>query len=368
MASIAISFLVMIIAISVSSGFRREIRAGISTISGDIQLIPLDQNFLTEDQPIDRSVPWLTAVQEVDGVRETVPAVYRPGIIKHGDRIHGVLFKGVPGGGDSLGVSVPSRLAGLLGVEPGDPLLTYFIGEKVKVRRFRVQSVYQSVLSSDDNLVVFAGLEDMQRLNGWDSTQVSALELLVEERCRDNAVLTALTADVGTRLIQHTPEDAEGVLAVSVLSKYPQIFSWLDLIDTNVLFILLLMTVVAGFNMISGLLILLFRNISTIGTLKSMGMTDRHISEVFLRVAAVLVGKGMLIGNALAGLFCLIQGKTHLIHLDPENYFLSFVPVHLPLPTLLAVDLGAFLAIMLLLLIPCLFVSRVDPAKTVRSQ
>ena len=153
-----------------------------------------------------------------------------------------------------------------------------------------------------------------------------------------------------------------------MIRKYPALFSWLDLIDFNVLLILTLMTIVAGFNMISSLLILLFRHVSTIGTLKSMGMTDRDISSVFLRVSSNLVLKGMAIGNAAALLFCLIQGTTHVLKLDPANYFVSFVPVSVNLPMILLADALAYGIIMLLLLIPCLFISKVDPARTVRAQ
>lgn len=128
------------------------------------------------------------------------------------------------------------------------------------------------------------------------------------------------------------------------------------------------MTIVAGFNMISGLLILLFRSISTIGTLKSLGMTDRAIAGIFLRVSARLAGIGMLIGNAAALLFCLIQGSTRLIRLNPENYFVSFVPVDInPLGIVLA-DVSAFAVIMILLLIPSLFISKIDPSETVKTE
>lgn len=156
-------------------------------------------------------------------------------------------------------------------------------------------------------------------------------------------------------------------MARSVADRYPQLFSWLDLIDFNVLFVLIIMTIVAGFNMISGLLILLFRNISTIGVLKSLGMTDRNIVKVFLKTSSRLVLKGMAIGNALALLFCLVQGATHFIKLNPENYFVSFVPVSVNLPMILLADLAAYVVIMLLLLLPSLFISSVDPARTVRS-
>jgi len=111
---------------------------------------------------------------------------------------------------------------------------------------------------------------------------------------------------------------------------------------------------------------MLFENISTIGLLKSLGMNDRAISKVFLTSAAVLVLKGMLAGNALALLFCLVQDRTHFLKLDPENYFVSFVPVEVDVPAVLLADAAAFVVIMLLLLIPTLFISKVDPAQTVR--
>ena len=137
-------------------------------------------------------------------------------------------------------------------------------------------------------------------------------------------------------------------------------------LDFNVLFILILMTIVAGFNMISGLLIMLFENISTIGLLKALGMTDRSISKVFLSSAAVLVLKGMVVGNAIAFAFCLLQSKTHFLKLNPENYFVSYVPIKIDAGSVLLADILSFTVIMLLLLIPTLFISKVDPAQTVR--
>lgn len=364
--SIAVSFLVMILAVAISSGFRRELRNGISAISGDIQLTNPDLNYVGETDPIHMDQPWAASLESLPGVASVTPAVYRAGIVRSGDNIHGVLFKGVPDGPDSLGVRVPSRLARMLGLKAGDRLLTYFVGERVKVRNFQVAEIYPSILSGDDNLVVFASLEDMQRLNNWSEEEVSAVEVGLTDK--SNEALLAMTDQVGTLTLLTTSEDEDAPLASSALHKYPAIFSWLDLIDLNVVMILVLMTIVAGFNMISGLLILLFRNISTIGTLKSMGMTDRNISEVFLRVAANLVLKGLLIGNALALLFCLVQGKTHLFRLNPDNYFVSFVPVHINPLLILGADIASFAVILLLLLLPCLFISRVDPAKTVRAQ
>lgn len=370
MVCIAVSFLVMIIAVSVSSGYRREIRSGLSAISGDVQITPPDMNILDEGHPIEADPSYLPQVSAIDAVKDVVPVIYRAGIVKHGDNMHGVLLKGLPEGVQpdtvSLGVSIPSRLASESGLKVGDRMLTYFIGERLKVRQFNVASVYDSMVETDGRHIVYASMADLQRLNGWEEDQASALEIHLKEEYADEESIRMANEEIGFTVNAYSSEDEETVIATSTVSRFPQLFGWLDLIDFNVLFILVLMTIVAGFNMISGLLIMLFEHISTIGLLKALGMTDRSISKVFLSSSAVLVAKGMLCGNALALLFCIIQQKTHILKLDPENYYVSFVPVNVDFGLILSADLISFAVIMLLLLIPCMFIARVDPAETVR--
>ena len=206
----------------------------------------------------------------------------------------------------------------------------------------------------------------MRRLNGWSETEASLLEVTLKPDFKTEDHIQEATSEIGFIMNAYEQDEDDTLIATSIISKYPQIFGWLSLIDFNVFFILLLMTIVAGFNMISGLLIMLFENISTIGLLKSLGMTDMAISRVFLSSSAVLVLKGMAVGNAIAILFCIIQDTTHLLKLNPENYFVSYVPVHLDFGAVLIADAAAFAVIMLLLLIPSLFISKVDPARTVR--
>lgn len=367
MASIAVSFLVMIIAVSVSSGFRCAIRSGLAELSGDIRIMPPSLSVMDESRPIEKNAAYRPYVEDVDGVKSIRPVVYKAGIVKSGENIQGVLFKGVPSDDTlSLSVSIPRRLSEISGLGPGDRMLTYFVGETVKVRQFSVASVYDAVIETDDRLVVYADIEDLQRLNGWDEGSVSCLEVMLEEGLRNETDIEAVNDEIGTYINAWSSEDEEFVVSVSSVSSYPQLFDWLDLIDFNVFVILVLMTIVAGFNMISGLLIMLFENISTIGLLKAIGMTDRAISKVFLSSSAFLVFKGMAVGNLLAVLFCVIQDKTDLLRLDPENYFVSSVPVDLDLGMVLTADAISFVVIMILLLIPCLFISKVDPADTVR--
>ena len=364
MVCIAISFLVMIIAVSVSSGFRSEIRNGLSVLSGDIQLTPPNLNVLDQSRPIEREASYIPYIKEMEGVESIMPVVYMAGIVKQGEDIYGVMFKGTT---DALeGASVPRSLAQKAGLELGDKLTAYFVGDKVKVRQFEVVSIYDSMIEADDKLIVYTDMTSLQRLSGWSEDQVSAVEICLDQAHKDEDSIFAAYHRIGYAVNAYSDDSEAPVVASSTLSRFPQLFDWLNLIDFNVLFILILMTIVAGFNMISGLLIMLFENISTIGLFKALGMTDRSISKVFLASASVLVLKGMLIGNALAFAFCWLQSKTHILKLDPSNYFVSFVPVKINVGSVLLADIGSFAVIMLLLLIPTLFISKVDPAQTVR--
>ena len=365
--SIAVSYIVMIVAIAVSSGFRNEVRDALANLGGDIQLSPSSISVMGDADPIDAMPSYLPLLQNVDGVAAVEPAIYKAGIVKAGDDIFGVIVKGVETSDTvSLSVSIPRRLSEVGGLSVGDKMLTYFVGEKMKARNFNVSSVYDPLVEADDKLVVYADIRDLQRLNGWKENEVSMLEIRMKPQYRDEAHIYETTQEVGYIAHSHTDDGQTGVFASSTMSRYPQLFDWLDLIDFNVLFVLALMIVVAGFNMISGLLITLFENIATIGVFKAMGMTDKGISRIFLTSSAALVLKGMAWGNAIALLFCILQDKLHLLKLDPTNYFLSFVPVEVDLLTVATVDLISFTVIMLLLLIPCSFVSKVDPADTVR--
>jgi len=366
--SIAISFLVMIIAVSVSSGFRRELRAGIADLSGDVRISPPSLALLDESLPVEKNAAYLEYIEDLEYVAEIRPVIYKAGIVKEGEDIHGVLFKGVERRNDTLPlqVSIPRSLSEISGLEPGDKMLTYFVGEDVRLRQFNVASVYDALVETDDKMIVYADIADLRRVNGWEEDYVSCIEILLDNDLRNADDIEAANDEIGTLINAYSSDDEEFVIASSAISLYPQLFDWLDLIDFNVFFILILMTIVAGFNMISGLLIMLFENISTIGLLKSLGMTDRAISKVFLSSSAVLVLKGMAIGNLLAILFCVIQNTTKVLRLDPENYFVSYVPVNLDPGMILTADVVSFVIIMFLLLIPCIFISKVDPAETVR--
>ena len=125
MICIAVSFLVMIIAVAISSGFRHELRDSLSDMSGDILLSAPDLNVMSEDHPLDAGSQVIGFVSGLESVSEVIPVVWRAGIVKHGEEMHGVVLKGVPSfpsmsDSVALGVSIPRRLAQVSGLKVGE--------------------------------------------------------------------------------------------------------------------------------------------------------------------------------------------------------------------------------------------------------
>lgn len=368
--SIALSFLIMIVAIAVASGFRSEIRASLSEMSGDISIGPLNVDYTGSGGSLNASASYLPYLKETEGVVAVAPVLYRGGIVKNGELVQGVIVKGVENfNADSLklSVSVPSGFASRMKLDKGDQMLTYFVGEKVRVRKFHIADIHEDVFGSDDYAIVYADIEDLQRLDGPDGKEwVSAYEVTVSEAFHSRDRQEKLVLELSDLIARYSGDGDETALVKSSFDRYPQIMDWLNLIDFNVVFILLLMVIVACFNMVSGILIIIFENISTIGLLKALGMKDRSIAKVFLAASGAIVAKGMLTGNVLGVFLCLLQKWTGFLTLDPANYFLSAVPVNLDFLTLALCDALAFLVIMAVMALPSMFISRIDPARTVR--
>ena len=376
-AAVALSFLVVSLAVAVSSGFRREIRGGVRDTVGDLRIVEYSNIVDVDSSAIVLSERTRSRILALPGVAGLRDAVLRAGIVKEEETVHGVLVKGVKGGakpylaaGDTLAplsVAIPKRLSAILNLGAGDALLTYFVGEKVKVRKFRIAAVYDGLLEMDDQLVVYADIADLRRLNLWEEDLCSQVEVLLadgKDPVKDGEALKGRIQDI----LEEDPDEEQYPFTVSAAEAYPQLFAWLDLIDMNVLILLVLMGVVAGFNMISGLLIMLLRNIPTIGTLKTLGMRNGQLARAFLACAARTMVRGLVAGNLLALVLCLIQGTTHVLRLNPQNYFVSFVPVSMDWSYLVLANLAALAIAMVMVALPLLMIARVDPAQTVKGE
>ena len=365
--SITVSFIVMIVAASIADGFRSGISDAISDMVGDIQISRPDAIAKEKTAPFAMDGEMQSLLENVPGVSSLRPAIYAGAIVRKNGNVHGVVFKGIETTDTTvMGAVIPRRLATLLSIGEGDSLPAFFINETVSVRSFKVTGIYDAFSAGDGRMQVLCDIKDLRRVNGWEDGQMSCLEVLLDGDHRDEDSVTLTRGIISDILYIHSGGGEDSLMASDSYSSYRQIFDWLRLIDANVAFILVLMVIVAGLNMVSGLLILLFENISTIGLLKSMGMTTKDIAKTFLLVSERLVFKGMLLGNIIGIGLCVLQDITHLLTLNPANYFLSYVPVDLNFLQILLFDVAAYVAIMLILLIPGIFISRVDPSQSVR--
>lgn len=365
--SVALSIMVIIIAISVSRGFRSQMMEKMAAFAGDVNVSVLlpsgGSDYINADE---YSLPPLSVREEILSipyVSEVLGVSYRPGMIKTEEDIQGVMLKGV----DTLfaedGCYVSGKLGDLLGFNVGDKATFYFVGQNVKVRRLKILGLFSSSLENLDKFYVICSKKLVNGLNGWEEDRASAYQIMFTDHSdKDYPSRRVQIGDIVYRSFE-----GENLPRVSgAYDDMGNLVDWLRLLDMNVLIILVLMIAVSAFNMISCVLIILFENISSIGVLKSLGMKNSGIKKVFLAKSARIVLTGLAIGNVLAIAFCLLQKHFHFIRLNPENYFISYVPIDISWWSILAADVISFIAIMAILLIPCHFISRIQPSKTIR--
>lgn len=265
-------------------------------------------------------------------------------------------------------VLISKRLAAMLGLSTGERMTVYFIGEQVRARRLTVSGLYDIQLEDLDEKLALMDIRQIRRLNGWEDHESSCLEISLggdgskaAERMRNRVY------DGIGEIIMERDITADAPVVVRRIDEiYPGLFDWLALLDLNVLVVMVLMMAVAGFNMISGLLIILFERISMIGLLKSLGMRTSNICKVFIYRGGAIVLKGMLWGNAVAVPLLLVQKWLKPFTLNPVNYFVNFVPVELNLIHIVLVDIAAFVLMILIMTIPSLFIARVSPDRTIK--
>ncbi len=380
--SVAVSVAVMLIAMAVLGGFKKEIRYKVTGFSGSIQITGAGSDYTTETDPIPSSFPCMDSLRGLECVKSLQAVSFRTGLVKTGDEIHGMLFKGVDStynlsffesalvdgsvpdyhGRISNDILISRRVASLLGYGVGDELMAYYIGADVKMRKFTVCGIYDIQLEDIDRTLAIIDARHVNRLNGWKAGEVSSLEVALRNGFTEDEAYTRIYDVMASRSDASSPR----LIPIPVSSRYRNLFDWLNLLDFNVAAVLLLMMLVAGFNMISALLIILFEKISMIGLLKAMGMTVWGVCRVFLCRALHILARGVACGTAVALAFCLLQDRTRFLKLDPANYFVDFVPIRVSLRDVLLVDFGSVAVMLLLLTLTSIFIAGVNPARTMK--
>jgi lipoprotein-releasing system permease protein len=373
---IALGIAIMILAVSIVTGFKTQIRDKVIGFGSHIQIHHYDTHNYFEPNPINKNQDFLPKLKQNPEINHIQMYAIKPGIIKTKEEIEGVLVKGVgpefkwdffrdkltageiPVITDtaiSSNVVISQGLATKLKLNAGDDLIMYFIQHPARMRKFSISGIYQTGLEEFDKLYVIADIQHVQRLNDWDENFISGFEIFINDYNKLDEVADFVSLETEFDLNAQT-----------IRELHPQIFDWLDLQDVNVKIILILMILVAGINMIATLLVLILERTNTIGIFKSLGMQNFSIQKIFLYKAAYIIGNGILWGNFFGLLLCFVQLKFEVFKLDEANYYISSVPINLDVLSILAINIGTLVICILMLLIPSYIISRIDPVKAIR--
>ena len=381
---VAIGLAVMIVTVSVVLGFKHTIRDKVVGFGGHIQV----HNVLlyNEVDPYTISVDdsLMTVARKVQSVNHAERYSVTQGLLKTEEDFLGVAFKGVgpefnttflkdyllegeiPQFSDSTTqyrLLMSKMIADKLKLKTGDKVFAYFIGDDdVKTRRFTVCGIYQTNMTRFDESLCFTDLYAVNRLNGWNADRCSGISMTVDDL--DRLSMTELEV---INTFNRTC-DAKGNMLTSqtIYETYPQVFMWLELLDINVWISLALMVCVAGFTMISGLLIIILERTQMIGILKALGARNKTVRHTFLWFSVFIIGQGMFWGNVIGIGIVLIQQYTGIISLDPQSYYVSEAPMELNIPLILLLDAVTLLICIFVLIAPSYLISHIHPAKSMR--
>lgn len=383
MVGIAVGLAVMIIAVAVVVGFKSEVRNKVIGFGSHIQISNFDALRSFETRPIVVGDSMTAALSDYPEVKHVQRYSTKPGMIKTDDAFQGMVLKGVgpefdvrffrdhliegeiPAFSDSAStnqVLISKALATKLKLKLGDKIYTYYIQDDVRARRLTIKGIYQTNFAEYDNLFLLTDLSMVNRLNGWQPDQVSGVELQVQDYDKLEETTYQIATDTDNKA-----DHLGGIYYVQNIQQLnPQIFDWLNLLDLNVWVILILMAGVAGFTMISGLLIIIIERTSMIGILKALGANNFTIRKTFLWFSVFLIGKGMLWGNAIGLTFCGMQFYFGVLTLNPETYYVDKVPVSFSFGLFLLINVGTLLASILMLLGPSYLITKINPASSMR--
>ena len=381
-AGIILGMSVMILSLAVGNGFKKDIREKIIGFSSHIQIVNYDYNFSYETNPFTHDTVLFESLKSVKGVTNIQRVATKPGIIKTDSEIQGAVIKGIAPEYDftflqsiivegkipeysndstSNEVLISDDLATRFNLGVDGEIITYFFQEQIRARRFKIAGIFDSHMPEFDELFIIADIRHIQRLNNWDYNQIAGYEIIID----DYNQMDNVAFDIFDIASMHISEDGSLLRVQTIKDTQPMIFDWLDLLDMNIAIIIILILLVAGFNMISGLLILILERTNMIGILKAIGARDWTLRKIFLYLSTEIAIRGLILGNIFGIGICWIQSRFNIVSLDPASYFLETVPIYLNPLHLILLNIGTIVAIFLLMLGPSYLASRISPIKTI---
>lgn len=380
---ISLGLVVMIIAMSVVAGFKNEIRNKIFGFGSHIQIINYDNNNSYETEPILNSSVEAEKISEINGVVHVQPFCTKAGIIKTKTQAQGIVLKGVNEDFDwqffnenmtegkpfilsdttkSDEIIISSVVASMLEVKVGDKLTLYFIEQPPRFRRFTISGIYQTHMEEFDKMFALCDLRHIQKLNNWDERLITGYEVSIN----DFSKIEEIRSQIAENTSSYIGSDGSRLKVQTIIEKYPYIFDWIGLFNTNLWVIFILLTIVTGFNMISGLLVIILERTNMIGILKAMGYSNAGIQKIFLFHSLFLISRGLIWGNAVGIIIILIQYYFRIVSLDQQSYYIEYVPVLVNFLHLVLLNIAYVFVVFFMLLLPSYIVSKISPDKAIK--
>lgn len=382
-AGVAVGLAVMLLTVCIILGFKSEITKKVEGFGGHIEILDFATFAAPDAHPVSAEPALLNTLRRLPNVKNVMPTAQKMGILKTTDDYQAITLKGLPKDADTSALAsslVEGRLpafgaessndllisrkqANDLNLKVGDRVFAYFFEENIRMRRFKVCGIYSSNMAIFDKTYAMTPLSTVRKLNNWEGDEASVVEIRLN-RLADTTSVMPLVRNLCQQQNQaHSNRHAN---AISITDLYAQIFSWLSLLDFNMVVILVIMLCISGFTMVSGLLILVLERTQTIGLLKALGATNSCVRRIFLNFAVFITLRGLLIGDILALGIAFAQKQWGLLRLDPATYYLETVPLEINWLVILLVNVGTLFATILALVGPSYVVSRIQPAKAIR--
>lgn len=374
LAGIIVGVVVMILTICIVVGFKQTVTHKIAGFDAHIQVVSFETNDSYDLSPIEVSDSLLNHLRSFQHVTSASPFITKPGMLKTDSAFHGIVLKGtdywtffadnlVEGElpSEPQEILLSRNVAQLLQLHVGESVPCYFIdGKDVRARKFVISGIFDSGFSQYDNLFVISPIKTLRSLQKWDENIYSGVDVLVD----DIENIESAYEEIYFATVNHIDENGYALYLVQNLyEKNPKIFMWLDLLDTNVVIIIVLMLLVAGMNMVTGLIILILEGVQLIGTLKALGADNSFIRRIFLTQASMLIGKGLVLGNIIGLGLAALQYFGHLIPLESSVYYVNTVPIAFPWLWIVLLNIITVVLSFLVLLLPAMIISKISPAK-----
>ena len=381
---VAIGLAVMIVTVSVVLGFKHTIRAKVVGFGSHIQVHNIMNYNGSDPHPICANDSLMKAVGKLPGVAKAERFSMTQGILKTDEDFLGIAIKGIAEEYDTTFLSqhliagnitsfsdktskykllVSKMIADKMRLKVGDKVFGYFIdNQDVRTRKFTISGIYQTNMTRFDETLCFTDLHTANKLNGWTDNQATGIEVLVKDFEKVNETANQFIDNIN----RTSDEQGNSLTSETIYELYPQVFSWLELLDINVWIILALMVCVAGFTMISGLLIIILERTQMIGILKALGARNKTVRHTFLWFSVFIIGQGLFWGNIVGIGIVLLQKYTGFITLDPQTYYVSEAPMELNLPLVALINIATLLICVFVLIAPSYLISHIHPAKSMR--